>query len=287
MATWSDAEGGAAAQDEGSAVPRQVDHAQRRTEISHAVWAVVARNGLDAVSLRTVAAEAGISAGRVQHYFATKDEMVLEAAREMARAAELAARGGAGHGPGTDANAGRRDSGTRGVGPGSGVDGDAGRQDPGDRGIEPLPGADADAGRRRDVAGAGRGDRAASEGVRAAVRDVLTVGIPRDDGSRLGASVWLAFVAKAAVWPELARVVAGEVAGGRDWLRAALADARAAGGLTASDVDVDAESEALAALADGLVGRVLVGAITPERAFALLDARLDALFGPGDAGGVA
>ncbi|WP_226346735.1 TetR family transcriptional regulator C-terminal domain-containing protein [Agilicoccus flavus] len=248
-------------------MPRQVDHAQRRSEISHAVWAVVARNGLDAVSLRTVAAEAGISAGRVQHYFATKDEMVLEAAREMARAAELAARGRTGHG--------------------LGADGHVGRQDPGERGIEPLPGADADAGRRRDVAGAGRGDRAASEGVRAAVRRVLTVGIPCDDGSRLGASVWFAFVAKAAVWPELARVVAGEVAGGRDWLRVALADARAAGELTANDVDADAEAEALAALADGLVGRVLVGAITPERAFALLDARLDALFGPGAPGGVA
>ena len=46
-------------------------------QIGDAVCRVIAARGLDAVSLRHVAAEAGVSMGRVQHYFATKDEMLM------------------------------------------------------------------------------------------------------------------------------------------------------------------------------------------------------------------
>ncbi|KOV82160.1 TetR/AcrR family transcriptional regulator [Nocardia sp. NRRL S-836] len=62
-------------------MPKQVDHEARRREIGAAVCRVMAARGLDAVSLRHVAAEAGVSMGRVQHYFATKDEMLLFAFR--------------------------------------------------------------------------------------------------------------------------------------------------------------------------------------------------------------
>ncbi len=62
-------------------MPKQVDHEARRQEIGAAVCRVVGARGLDAVSLRHVAAEAGVSMGRVQHYFATKDEMLLFAFR--------------------------------------------------------------------------------------------------------------------------------------------------------------------------------------------------------------
>ena len=41
-------------------------------------------DGWDAVSLRKVAAEAGVSMGMVQHYFATKDEMLRFAIEMMA-----------------------------------------------------------------------------------------------------------------------------------------------------------------------------------------------------------
>jgi TetR/AcrR family transcriptional regulator, transcriptional repressor of bet genes len=58
-------------------VPRQVDHAQRRREIADALWRVVADHGVDAVSLRRVAGEAGVSMGLVQHYFHTRDAMLL------------------------------------------------------------------------------------------------------------------------------------------------------------------------------------------------------------------
>ena len=58
-------------------MPKQVDHQARRQEIADAVLRLAASQGLDAVTLRHVAAEAGVSMGRVQHYFATKDEMLL------------------------------------------------------------------------------------------------------------------------------------------------------------------------------------------------------------------
>ncbi|MFI6629277.1 TetR/AcrR family transcriptional regulator [Nonomuraea fuscirosea] len=58
-----------------------VHHAQRRAEIADAVLAIVAERGLAAVSLTEVAAQAGISPGRVQHYFPAKRQLV-EAAFE-------------------------------------------------------------------------------------------------------------------------------------------------------------------------------------------------------------
>lgn len=58
-------------------MPKQVDHQERRHQIAEAVCRLAGRQGLDAVTLRHVAAEAGVSMGRVQHYFTTKDEMLL------------------------------------------------------------------------------------------------------------------------------------------------------------------------------------------------------------------
>src|SRR5690606_2779051 len=62
-------------------------HDARRREICDAVLAVVDEAGLAAVSQMSVAAKAGVSAGRVQHYFPTKAQL-LEAAFD--RANELA-----------------------------------------------------------------------------------------------------------------------------------------------------------------------------------------------------
>lgn len=66
-------------------MPRKVDHHARRTLLADALMRVAARRGLEDVSLRHVAAEAGVTAGMVQHYFGTKDEMMtfaLAAVRE-------------------------------------------------------------------------------------------------------------------------------------------------------------------------------------------------------------
>jgi TetR/AcrR family transcriptional regulator, transcriptional repressor of bet genes len=57
-------------------MPKQVDHQARREQITEAVYRLIAQRGFDAVSLREVAAEAGVSMGLVQHYFRTKDQML-------------------------------------------------------------------------------------------------------------------------------------------------------------------------------------------------------------------
>jgi AcrR family transcriptional regulator len=61
----------------GARVPKQVDHEERRRTIAEAVVRLVASRGVEAASLRAVAAEAGVSMGAVQHYFTTTDEMLL------------------------------------------------------------------------------------------------------------------------------------------------------------------------------------------------------------------
>ena len=61
-------------------MPKIVDHAQRRTEIVHALWQVIYLKGIDGVSFRSVAEAAGISVGRVQHYFPSRSELILEGA---------------------------------------------------------------------------------------------------------------------------------------------------------------------------------------------------------------
>jgi len=85
-------------------MPKKVDHQERRTRITDALIRVAADQGLESVSLRHVAAEAGVSAGMVQHYFRTKEEMMafaLAAVRDrgQARATEAVARLGPGPSP--------------------------------------------------------------------------------------------------------------------------------------------------------------------------------------------
>ncbi|MFI0150173.1 TetR/AcrR family transcriptional regulator [Streptomyces lydicus] len=68
-------------------MPKKVDHEARRQEISEALWRIASTRGLDGASLRDVAAEAGISLGRLQHYFRTKDEMLVFALQHINRLA--------------------------------------------------------------------------------------------------------------------------------------------------------------------------------------------------------
>lgn len=63
-------------------MPKKIDHTVRRLELTEALWRLSRRDGWEAISLRKVAAEAGVSMGMVQHYFTTKDEM-LRFALEM------------------------------------------------------------------------------------------------------------------------------------------------------------------------------------------------------------
>ncbi|RSN61424.1 TetR family transcriptional regulator [Amycolatopsis sp. WAC 04182] len=57
-------------------MPKRVDHQERRREIAEALFRIAAAQGLQAVTLRAVAAEAGISMNLVQYYFPTKEEML-------------------------------------------------------------------------------------------------------------------------------------------------------------------------------------------------------------------
>ncbi|MFJ5228187.1 TetR/AcrR family transcriptional regulator [Streptomyces sp. NPDC088400] len=57
-------------------MPRKIDHRERRELLADALMRLAAARGLEGVSLRHVATEAGVSTGMVQHYFGTKDEMM-------------------------------------------------------------------------------------------------------------------------------------------------------------------------------------------------------------------
>ncbi|MFI1459408.1 TetR/AcrR family transcriptional regulator [Nocardia carnea] len=49
---------------------------ERRTAIIQAVWQVIAEHGMGAVSMRNVATAAGVSVGRIQYWFTSKDELL-------------------------------------------------------------------------------------------------------------------------------------------------------------------------------------------------------------------
>jgi TetR/AcrR family transcriptional regulator, transcriptional repressor of bet genes len=66
-------------------MPRQVDHDARRAELSLAVWRVVSEHGLDGLTLRSVAAAAGCTTGRVAHYFRDKQALLTHARDVMHR----------------------------------------------------------------------------------------------------------------------------------------------------------------------------------------------------------
>lgn len=57
-------------------MPKQVDHQERREEIARALWRVVDALGVLKLSLREVAKEAGMSHGQLQHYFASRQELL-------------------------------------------------------------------------------------------------------------------------------------------------------------------------------------------------------------------
>jgi AcrR family transcriptional regulator len=65
-------------------MPKIVDHEERREELAAAVWRLASREGLEAVTIRAVAAEAGWSTGALHHYFSDKEELLLFAFQTVA-----------------------------------------------------------------------------------------------------------------------------------------------------------------------------------------------------------
>jgi len=58
-------------------MPAVVDHGGRRLHVARIAADIIARVGIDAVTMRQIAAEAGFSTAIVTHYFASKQDLLL------------------------------------------------------------------------------------------------------------------------------------------------------------------------------------------------------------------
>ena len=57
-------------------MPKDVNHDERREELLEAVWRVIARDGMERATIRSIAAETGWSSGVLAHYFADKQDII-------------------------------------------------------------------------------------------------------------------------------------------------------------------------------------------------------------------
>jgi AcrR family transcriptional regulator len=62
-------------------MPKIVDHDLQREKFAEATMSLIARHGLEGVTMRAVATEAGLSYGSLFHYFASKDDLLKHAIR--------------------------------------------------------------------------------------------------------------------------------------------------------------------------------------------------------------
>ncbi|KZB80437.1 TetR/AcrR family transcriptional regulator [Amycolatopsis regifaucium] len=106
---------------------------------------------------------------------------------------------------------------------------------------------------------------------------LLSEVLPLTEQTRAETDVWLAFSAAAKSRPDLAGEVARTHAGVRALVRRVLEGARGAGGLL-DDLDLDVETERLAALLDGLA--MAGGRTSPELMRAVLGRHLETLRRP-------
>lgn len=60
-------------------MPKIVDHDSQRKKFAEAAIRLIARNGFEGMTMRAVAAEAGLSYGSLFHYFDSKDELLMHA----------------------------------------------------------------------------------------------------------------------------------------------------------------------------------------------------------------
>ncbi|MEU4512256.1 TetR/AcrR family transcriptional regulator [Nonomuraea wenchangensis] len=64
-------------------MPRQVDHDERRRRLTEALLRIASTRGLQAVSMREIAAEAGVSLRVVQYYFTNKQALLESGLTEL------------------------------------------------------------------------------------------------------------------------------------------------------------------------------------------------------------
>ncbi|GAB7189917.1 TetR/AcrR family transcriptional regulator [Kineococcus sp. NUM-3379] len=58
-------------------MPKLVDHAAREVEVARAAWRVLVRDGVGRVSVRSVAAEAGLATGSLRRAFPTQQALLV------------------------------------------------------------------------------------------------------------------------------------------------------------------------------------------------------------------
>ena len=64
-------------------MPKIVDHDLQREKFAKAAMNLIARHGLEGVTMRAVAKEAGLSYGSLFHYFTSKDELLMHAVQQL------------------------------------------------------------------------------------------------------------------------------------------------------------------------------------------------------------
>ena len=62
-------------------MPKIVDHELQRDTFAEAAMRLIAQKGLEGVTMRAVATEAGLSYGSLFHYFDSKEELLMHAVR--------------------------------------------------------------------------------------------------------------------------------------------------------------------------------------------------------------
>ncbi len=62
-------------------MPKIVDHDLQREKFAEAAMSLIARHGLEGVTMRAVSKEAGLSYGSLFHYFESKDDLLKHAIR--------------------------------------------------------------------------------------------------------------------------------------------------------------------------------------------------------------
>ncbi len=60
-------------------MPKIVDHQERRLAFAEAAFRVIAREGIEGVTVRAIAKEAGFTTGALAHYFNSKDQVLIQA----------------------------------------------------------------------------------------------------------------------------------------------------------------------------------------------------------------
>ncbi|QFP78298.1 TetR/AcrR family transcriptional regulator [Deinococcus sp. AJ005] len=64
-------------------MPRIVDHDQRRTELTEAVWSLIREQGLSGVTIRNLSKRSGWSSGAIRHYLPNREAILNFAAQQI------------------------------------------------------------------------------------------------------------------------------------------------------------------------------------------------------------